>query len=102
MGVVLDDGRELEARRVLSSAGWVETLRICGEEQRAAPEDFGQLSFVESISVLDRAPKRIGHSDTIVFYNDSPKYEWRRPEGLCDVRTGVVCSPNNLPGIAGR
>jgi phytoene dehydrogenase-like protein len=28
-GVVLDDGTRLEARRVLSSAGWCETMRLC-------------------------------------------------------------------------
>ncbi len=28
VGVVLDDGTELNAKRVLSSAGWVETMRM--------------------------------------------------------------------------
>ena len=31
-----------------------------------------------------------------MFYNDSDQFHWNRPEeGLCDVRTGVICSPNN-------
>ena len=30
-----------------------------------------------------------------MFYNDSEKFDWRKSDDLCDVRTGVVCSPNN-------
>ncbi|MDP6468892.1 MAG: phytoene dehydrogenase, partial [Pirellulaceae bacterium] len=33
---------------------------------------------------------------TIVFFNDSEKFHWQKPDDqLCDVRTGVICSPNN-------
>lgn len=95
--VVLDDGGELRAKRVVSSAGWVETMRLC-QDENAAPvdaESAGQLSFTEAISVLDRQPKELGHDRTIVFYNDSPTFHWQKPDELCDTRTGVVCSPNN-------
>jgi phytoene dehydrogenase-like protein len=56
----------------------------------------GQLSFVESISILDKQPVDLGHDRTIVFYNDSDQFHWQTPrEELCDLRTGVICSPNN-------
>jgi phytoene dehydrogenase-like protein len=97
VGVVLDSGQELAGRRILSSAGAVETLRLCDQFGEAAPVRAGQLSFIESLSVLDRLPKSIGNDRTIVFFNDSPTFHWRRPEAeLCDVRTGVICSPNNF------
>ena len=55
------------------------------------------MSFVESISVLDKKPSELGYDRTILFYNDSEKFHWRRPKDeLCDVRTGVICSPNNF------
>jgi len=55
------------------------------------------MSFVETISVLDRLPRELGHDQTIVFFNDSDKFHWRRPrESLCDARSGVICSPNNF------
>ena len=95
-GVVLENGCELEAARILSSAGWVETLRLCERAPRVDPSHIGRLSFVESISILDRQPADFGHDRTIVFFNDSERFHWERPaEALCDVRTGVVCSPNN-------
>ncbi len=96
IGVVLDDGSELPARRILSSAGVVETLRMCDDLTEVEPAHAGQLSFIESISVLEKQPADFGFDKTILFYNDSPQFHWQRPErGLCDVRTGVVCSPNN-------
>ncbi len=54
------------------------------------------MSFIESISVLDVEPRQLGHDRTIVFYNDSDNFHWAACEDLCDVRTGVICSPNNF------
>jgi phytoene dehydrogenase-like protein len=95
-GVVLENGERLEARRVLSSAGLVETLRLCDDLTAVDVSRSGQLSFVEAISILDQQPQELGHDRTIVFFNDSERFPWHKPaEALCDVRTGVVCSPNN-------
>ena len=93
-GVVLDNGEQLEGRHVLSSAGWRETLQMCGD---AVTDDHpvGNLSFTEAISILDQQPSRLGHDKTIVFFNDSEKFDWQNPAEVCDVRTGVIASPNN-------
>ena len=96
--VVLDNGEELVGNKILSSAGIVETLRLCDDinepEQIHSP---GQISFTESISVLDCQPKELGHDRAVLFFNDSENFHWESPsDRLCDVRTGVVCSPNNF------
>lgn len=94
--VELENGEVLTAKRVLSSAGVVETMRMCDHLTETQPATAGQMSFVESISVLDCQPKQIGFDKTIVFYNDSETFHWERcRDSLCDVRTGVICSPNN-------
>ena len=93
--VVLDDGAEIEGRRVLSSAGWRETMRLC-EEPFPVEMPSGQLSFIESISVLDTLPRNLGHDRTIVFFNDSNEFRYEKPDGLVDLRSGVICSPNNF------
>ena len=96
VGVVLDDGTEIAGRRILSSAGTIETLRLCDDITRVDVAKAGKLSFIESISVLDRQPQDFDFDRTIVFYNDSDTFHWRRPDNsLCDARTGVICSPNN-------
>lgn len=93
--VVLENGEELEARNVLSSAGWSETMRLCDEKAAQQPP-VGRLSFVEAISVLNKPPRELGHDKTIVFYNDSDVFRYEKPEGLVDVRSATVCSPNNF------
>ena len=94
--VVLDNGDRIEGKRILSSAGHLETLRICSDSSQEIPCKAGELTFIESISILDRQPAEIGNDETIVFYNDSEKFNWHRPqEDFCDTRTGVICSPNN-------
>ena len=96
IGVILDDGTELEGKRILSSAGRLETLRMCDDVSEIDPRQAGQLTFIESISILDRMPSSLGIDETIVFYNDSESFDWQRPASeLCDLRTGVICSPNN-------
>ncbi len=96
VSVELDDGQQIEGKRILSSAGHLETLRMCTDSSELDPRRAGRMSFIESISILDRQPASIGNDDTIVFYNDSESFRWRRPESdLCDLQTGVICSPNN-------
>ena len=95
VGVVLDSGAQLETRKVLSSAGLVETLRMCDDVSSLEGVSAGQLSFTECVSILDRQPKEFDFDRTVVFYNDSDRFHWERPDTLCDVRTGVICSPNN-------
>jgi len=92
--VILEDGTELAARRILSSAGWHETMELCSH----APQQrmVGGLSFVESISVLDAQPRRLGHERTMVFFNDSDRFHYRDPDQLVDPHSGVICSPNNF------
>ena len=94
-GVVLDDGQQLEGRRIISSAGWRETVRMCHGKNDSTTAKSGQLSFAETIGILDQQPKQLGIDRTIVFFNDSDKFHWQKPNQLCDLRTGVICSPNN-------
>jgi len=94
----LDSGEQITARRVISSAGLVETLRLCSdwsEDGRPQPA-VGQLTFVESISVLDCQPDELGYDTTITFFNNSPTFHYERSTEPLDVRSGVICSPNNF------
>lgn len=96
VGVKLENGTELEGKRILSSAGYVETMRMLSDTLESPPNQAGQMTFIESVSILDRQPKAFGHDKTIIFYNDSERFHWQQPhDALCDARTGVICSPNN-------
>lgn len=96
VGVKLENGTEIQGKRILSSAGYVETMRMLSDTVDSSPATAGQMTFIESVSVLDRQPKAFGHDKTIIFYNDNPTFHWQQPDhDLCDARTGVICSPNN-------
>lgn len=96
VSVKLENGEEVRAKRFLSSAGWPETMKLCGAEEAVNVCPAGKLGFIETISVLDVPPKQFGHDKTIVFFNDSDEFSYRNPDSLVDLRSGVVCSPNNF------
>ena len=96
-GVILENDEVLEARNVVSSAGWCETMRLCDDGQPVVSSRApGQLTFCETIASLDAQPADLGHDRTITFFNDHDKFVWQKPAELCDVRSGVICSPNNF------
>ncbi|HUS37838.1 MAG TPA: NAD(P)/FAD-dependent oxidoreductase [Pirellulales bacterium] len=100
--VVLDDGQQITGRQILSSAGWIETMRMCEDVSEVEATEAGKLSFAETISILDKPPRDLGIDRTLVFFNDSDRFDWRRPDELCDTRTGVICSPNNFEYTDGK
>lgn len=96
--LVLDDGSEVTADYVLSSVGLPETRLLCGEA--ASPDieqNTGKLGFVETISVHGVAPSAWGWSDdTIVFFNDSDSFHYEASAERVDLRSGILCIPNNF------
>jgi phytoene dehydrogenase-like protein len=97
--LILDDGTEITATHVISTVGAPETERLCSEARPAVgpTHPTGALSYTETITVLDREPAALGWGDdTIVFFNDSEKFTYARSEAQVDVRSGVICMPNNF------
>ena len=96
----LDSGETITADQVISSIGAPATERlIAGPDASAAASATapGGLSFVETITILDRQPAAFGWGDdTIIFFNDSPRFDYVRPEAQVDPRSGVICFPNNF------
>jgi phytoene dehydrogenase-like protein len=102
--LVLDTGEEITADHVISSIGAPETDRLVhpGHRTEGTGQQPGRLSFIETITVLDRPPAALGWSDdTIVFFNDSPRFDYARPDDQVDPRSGVICFPNNFAYPAG-
>jgi len=95
--ILLENGEVLTAEMILSSAGYVETMKLLTNHNSL---DFnchaGQLSFVEFILVLNKEPAEMGYNTTITFYNNSDKFNYRKPDQLVDVSSGVICCPNNF------
>jgi len=95
--VLLDNGEVLMAENIISSAGYVETLRLLSDYSPARFAcDVGKLSFVEFIMILDKELAEVGYDTTITFFNNSDRFNYRRPDDLVDVSSGVICCPNNF------
>lgn len=94
----LDNGECVQADVVLSSAGYEETLDLCAPQRAYKKEDLEQrLAFVETISVFSDQPSSWGWGDdTIVFFNDSDRFHYESPTMPVDLRSGVICVPNNF------
>ena len=111
VGVILDDGEVIEADRILSSAGLVETTRLCEQpppglsapglsKPRQSPDAGnlapGEITFVETITTLNCQPAALGHNETIIFYSNVPSFRYANPAEPCDFDSGIICSPNNF------
>lgn len=96
-GVEVESGEILTAGRVLSTAGRPETEVLCGVQASnpGLKNQVGRLSFAETINVLDCPPAELGVGETIVFFNDSDRFTYEQAGGPVDLRSGVICMPNN-------
>lgn len=100
--LILDDGEEITADHILSSIGSVETERLY-RDRPAAENEVGRLSFVETINVLQCQPVELGWSeDTIVFFSAYSPFVYERPAEPVDLRSGVICLPNNFDYAPGE
>lgn len=93
----LDDDSEVSVGAVLSSAGYPETLALCGPATvRDDAHPPGELGFVESIFVLDRPAADFGLEASIEFFCESERFHYARPSVLVDFTSGVICAPRNF------
>ena len=103
----LDTSEEITADHVISSVGAPETETLINGDGDASKADAtakaGRLSFVETITILNRQPAEFGWgNDTIVFFNDSERFDYVQSAGSVDLRSGVICLPNNFAFGPGR
>jgi phytoene dehydrogenase-like protein len=96
--LTLVSGEQLTANAVISSMGRVETLKRCDPVllEEVYDDSVGQVSFMESLFALDREPKDIGYSRSIVFFCTENRFHYEVPTDLIDVSSGVLCCPNNF------
>jgi len=99
----LDSGEVVTADHVISSIGAPETERLWEPPPEVALSPVGALSFVETITMLNCPPRELGWGeDTIVFFNDSDRFEYAAAQDQVDPRSGVICMPNNFDYGDGR
>ena len=91
-GVSLENGEIINCKRIISSIGLMETQSLLNP----LPPSEEKISFVESIINTKNPPGSYGLRDSMIFYNNSPHYNYRRPSGLIDKDQAVFCFSNNF------
>ncbi len=98
--VLLDNGDCLTAGRIISSAGFPETLALCGDTEGTHAR--GELSVIESIFILDQHPAELAFEESTLFFNHRTEFQYAKPDGLFDEKAGVICAPANFVGNGGE
>ncbi len=95
--ILLDSGSHCQAKQVLSSVGWPETLRWCDAPKATREaESLARISYMESFSFFPESPASLGWKDTITFHHNQPTFSYRCPEAPINATSGVICVPNNF------
>jgi phytoene dehydrogenase-like protein len=94
--IITEKDEVYTADLIISSAGFVETMKLIPSFKIQNEQSLtGQMSFMESISCLCTMPKELGYESTITFFNTAESYQYAIPKDFIDVRSGVICCPNN-------
>lgn len=94
--LTLDNDQVITATHVFSSAGRVETQRLCEDQPSQVSKSLiGTLGYVETLQILDCQPQELGCNDTIIFFNLAEHFSYACPQNRIDPRSGVICFPNN-------
>jgi phytoene dehydrogenase-like protein len=92
-----DKGETIRAKQILSSAGLVETLTLCSPQSTTLDQfSSGELGYLETMVAPAVELDLSAHQETIIFYCNSDRFNYRRPDSLVDTSSGVVCFPNNF------
>ena len=95
-----DRGDRHEAGVILSSAGAAETAGLCPEAPRLSRTPAGDISFVETIFRLNRLPRDLGLTASIIFSSTSAPFVFRPPAGPVDFGSALLCMPGNYRDCA--
>jgi phytoene dehydrogenase-like protein len=102
-GVRTTSGETILCESLISTAGFPETKKLfpVSDSEKfsksAVDQISGRLSFIESIYLIDKSMrKNLPKNRTIIFYNLSEIFSYRRPDKAVDLNSGVICFPNNF------
>ena len=94
--IELESGEYVIADQIISTCGVIETESLLSSAyQSESKSKTGDFTIIESISVMQGKPKDLNWKETVVFFNDSAKFDYVCPKDPVDLRSGVICIPEN-------
>ena len=96
-GVELCSGEIIESDYILSTIGYDETQKLISDKPVTIRPRLG---FTETIfQVRTDGSLNLPLNKTIIFYNNSEIFSYKKPEDFVDHSSGVICFPANFDGI---
>jgi len=96
--VKLRSGEVIECDHILSTIGYDETRKLISDKPLPL---LPRLGFTETIfQVRADDNLKLPSEKTIVFFNSSDKFSYKKPKDFVDHSSGVICFPENFDGIA--
>jgi len=94
--IELESGEYVFAEKIISTCGVLETEALLSSPPQCENQpELGQFSIIETISILRGEPKELNWEETVIFFNDSEKFDYMAPQNPVDLRSGVICIPEN-------
>ena len=94
--IELESGESIKAEQIISTCGGIETeLLLSDFNLEKSNTELGEFSIIESIFVMQDTPSEYEWEETVIFFNSSEKFEYKCPNDLVDMRSGVICIPEN-------
>jgi phytoene dehydrogenase-like protein len=94
--IELESGEYVFAEKIISTCGVLETEALLSLPPQCVNQpELGQFSIIETISILKGEPKELNWEETVIFFNDSEKFDYMAPQNPVDLRSGVICIPEN-------
>ncbi len=95
--LITTKGETIQANRILSSAGNIETLNLC-DTKPAGFESLptGELGYLETLAIGGDYLDQFGNDQTITFFSETDKFRYKKPKGPYDLTSGVICFPHNF------
>ncbi len=94
--VILSSGESIQADQIISTCGIKETEILLNQDSLPSKNsETGEFSVIESIRVMDGHPRNLGWEETVIFFNDDEHFNYSCPQSLVDLKSGVICMPDN-------
>jgi phytoene dehydrogenase-like protein len=90
-------GETVKAQQILSSAGLIETMNMCEPRPQAVDKmQCGELGYLETMVMPAKHFDLNSHKETIIFFCNSDKFNYKSPVETVDTNSGVICFPHNF------
>ena len=97
--IELESGESITADQIISTCGGIETELLLSDFKAKKHHGTGRIQYHRIHFRHSGTPKEFGWEETVIFFNDSENLIINSPKELVDMRSGVICIPENYQSV---